>query len=846
MSDALTPEQARAATASGSVAVVAGAGTGKTKMLAHRYLHHLDQGRSPLEVVAVTFTEKAAAELRSRIRELVRRERPANRRAVVELEAAQISTIHALAARVCREHPERAEVAPDFTILDDLDGVIWQAERLEDAIVALPHEVLSEIEIGTLRFVLPALLRDPLVAQQALQRGPDQWRALLERERAKAVEVVLTAAAWSEGRAALSAYSGAPDDKGEIARQACLRAIESFEAGEAALALEAVKSYRANAGQKGKWPGGGLDEVKAALKAIKELITEACENDGRAMLAWGAADDELARLTPLLCTAFEAVSAHLEAARRRERKLDFTALEVHALRALEHPEVVEHYARRWRAILVDEFQDTNPVQAQLLDRLSEAAELTVVGDEKQAIYGFRGADVTVFRRYREELRAAGGHEVVLTQSFRSHAGLVAQFEGVFPVLMGDLHQSLTAARLEAPGTAPYLSYQQVVTEGKAPKAAKRLSEAYAIAEVVSTLVAERTIVSDPETGAERPVRYGDIAILARGKAPFETYAQVLPALGVPAVDTGGGNLLDTREAKDGIAALRFLADPHDDLALAAVLRGPYFALDDRTLLDIARSVPEKTSWWTWLSDDEGAELERPRQALARLLELKWTEAPSRLLQLLDEETGYSAVAANLPGGLRRLADWRGFLALVRSLEEDQSDAFAVSRRLRRLLTAAVEVPRPTMQAGDAVSLMTIHKSKGLEWPVVIVADLSYEGGGGGRELFLDAEHGVSFKPSDEAGESLEPALHRLLKIAGKEREEEELRRLYYVAFTRARDRLILSTCEPSRGPLKFIEPALEAGGVPVTFVEHDPLLAFPDAPPPEADEFGLTPLKVET
>src|SRR5690606_28947645 len=129
--DELTPEQRRAASVPGSIAVVAGAGTGKTKMLAHRYLHHLDQGRSPLEVVAVTFTEKAAAELRSRIRELVRRERPANRRAVVELEAAQISTIHALAARVCREHPERAEVAPDFTILDDLDGVIWQAERLE-------------------------------------------------------------------------------------------------------------------------------------------------------------------------------------------------------------------------------------------------------------------------------------------------------------------------------------------------------------------------------------------------------------------------------------------------------------------------------------------------------------------------------------------------------------------------------------------------------------------------------------------------------------------------------------------------------------------------------------------
>src|SRR5690606_18578567 len=178
------------------------------------------------------------------------------------------------------------------------------------------------------------------------------------------------------------------------------------------------------------------------------------------------------------------------------------------------------------------------------------------------------------------------------------------------------------------------------------------------------------------TGDERPVRYGDIAILARGKAPFETYAQVLPALGVPAVDTGGGNLLDTREAKDGIAALRFAADPHDDLALAAVLRGPYFARDDLTLLAVARSVPAGSSWWAWLSASEDPVLERPRRVLAQLLERKWTEPPSRVLQLLDAQTGYGAVVANLPGGLRRLADWRGFLGLVRSLEVDQSDTFA--------------------------------------------------------------------------------------------------------------------------------------------------------------------------
>src|SRR5690606_11243713 len=119
------------------------------------------------------------------------------------------------------------------------------------------------------------------------------------------------------------------------------------------------------------------------------------------------------------------------------------------------------------------------------------------------------------------------------------------------------------------------------------RAAKRLSEAHAIGRLIRDLVATQVPIVDSQSGTTRPVRFGDIAVLARGKAPFETYGQVLPALGVPAVDTGGGNLLDTREAKDGLAALRFIADPHDDVALAALLHGPFFAVDDRALLRLA-------------------------------------------------------------------------------------------------------------------------------------------------------------------------------------------------------------------------------------------------------------------
>ena len=154
--------------------------------------------------------------------------------------------------------------------------------------------------------------------------------------------------------------------------------------------------------------------------------------------------------------------------------------------------------------------------------------------------------------------------------------------------------------------------------------------------------------------------------------------------------------------------------------------------------------------------------------------------------------------------------------------------------------AGVQLPRPTLQAGDAVTLTTIHRSKGLEWPVVFVADLSYVGGGAGRELYVDPGYGVAFKLSDEGGEAQEPVLHRLLKLRAKEREQQELRRLFYVAFTRARDRLILTSPETDRGPLKVLEPALTAAGVAVVTVEHDPALSVPDAPLPDLEDLGLT------
>jgi ATP-dependent helicase/nuclease subunit A len=835
----LTPEQSQAAYADVSVAVTAGAGTGKTHMLASRFLHHVKTGLSPLEIVAVTFTERAAAELRARIRHLAQTELPTRLDAQVELESAQISTIHALAARICRDHPDEAQVPPDFVILDELEGVLWKAEQLEQALVALPETIYETISYIRLREVLAALLDDPITASKALMCAPEHWPAIVNAARAEAVTQVTSMPEWHEGKIFLKAQSGPPTDKGEQARCDCLEAIAAFEEGQAEQALECVKRFRTNAGTKTAWNPEILEGLRYHLKNIKGLITDAC-NEEVAILKLGSADEELAALLPHLQQTFKHVQKHLGEAKRRARVLDFSDLEVHALKALEHKSVQQHYAKRWQAILIDEFQDTNPVQAAILNRLMTDMTLTIVGDEKQSIYGFRGAEISVFKRFREQITQVGGSEVIMRTSFRTHHQLVASTNSIFTETLGSMHQDLQASRHESPLSGPYVSLHVVQAEPGVSKPQRQVSEARAIGELIRELVESNVLVHDKPTNTLRSVGYGDVAVLTRTSKPLITYSEVLPGLGVPAVHTGGGNLLESREAKDAFACLRFLSDPSDNLALAALLRSPLFHIDDTSLYQFAQDIPEGSSWWEGLAQHLHT-FEHPHYVLKTLLDLKYWILPSRLLQLLDKLTGYSAVLANLPGSIRRLADWRGMLDLTRELEAGMQDLFTVVRRLKRLQQAEVEVPRPTLYAENAVALMTIHKSKGLEWPIVIVADLDSDATSRAPNILFDAELGLGLRLEDDDGNSDAPVLYTLLRHKRKMREEAEARRVLYVACTRARDRLFLTATEARRGSLKMLASGLKKAGIPMNVIPHNPTEAtYPSPPIPSQPQSRLT------
>ena len=286
--------------------------------------------------------------------------------------------------------------------------------------------------------------------------------------------------------------------------------------------------------------------------------------------------------------------------RRRDRVFTFADVEAHALKALEYGHVRDHYAQRWKAVLVDEVQDLNPAQEQILQHVTQGAKLTLVGDGKQAIYSFRRADPDVFDRMpaRPSNASAGG---VASPSRDRFGPTVHSLEEMNRLsgFLGALHQTLRAERSQEPGDGPFLD--ALLLNSEAPyKEGRRRAEGRMIGRHLRRLVDEGALVHDRETGTLRPLQYGDIATLTRYKRYLPRLAESLEAEGVPAILTESDDLLEAREAKDGLAAVRFLADPLDSFALVALLRSPMFAISDAELQIFASGLGRNEPWWPQL------------------------------------------------------------------------------------------------------------------------------------------------------------------------------------------------------------------------------------------------------
>ncbi|MBJ6763269.1 UvrD-helicase domain-containing protein [Myxococcaceae bacterium JPH2] len=865
-----------------NLALLAGAGAGKTYSLVTMTLHLFSGARTggealrPARLCMLTFTDKAAAEMRRRVRErldaLAQGDAPAGAEPVLraslerlgrpfpsteawrqvreELSAATVGTFHSLCGQMLRRAPPAVGIDPAFEVLDPLEAsglvqdvaerVVLDALEEQDAQV---RELCSELGFSGSGF------SDGLVAALI------SVYATLREEGLRAAAARVGDAA--EGRAQLEVLiqdsrrlcgeARAHDAKGEWSQllAACDRALagmtpETFlEPGHFPLLRSVLLSEPRNLAHLRKGAGALVKELLWKVKGKSDGSVRRLED---AYAAWRSAPFE-ATFRELLSR----LETRHDAEMARRNVFDFTSLLVKARDLLrDFPEFRQQVQERLGALLVDEFQDTNRLQLELVLLLAEQREggprelapdadlvaslplepafLCAVGDRKQSIYEFRGADVSVFTVLAKKIVAEGGAQDFLQHNRRSVPGLLSFFNRAFAGVLVSRHEpprpyevTYVPEQDDLSPVRPALHEAPVVERLMLPEAATSLdvreSDADAMARRLRLLLAPgapATVAREDGEGP-RPARGGDVAVLFRTFTHLEVYRQALIRHGVPHRVLRGRGFYGAQEVLDLASLLALLADSEDSLAFAAVLRSPLVGLSDASLFRLAGDAPLSLAS-AGLRDAEvrGRLPARERVRLERFLDVLPALRRERdrlgvraLLHVALEETGYREALAGSPYAEQASANVDKLLAMAaRRDERGTGGCVAFARELRMLAESdPTEAQADLLDADDprAVQLLTIHRAKGLEWPIVVVPAL------GGRRrtttarAHFERSHGLALRPwVPDSLETFTSERFEAVRQELKAREDAEYRRLLYVALTRAKDLLVLSGGEEPR------------------------------------------------
>ncbi len=850
--DHLTPHQRQAVeTLDRSCVVTAGPGAGKTRVLVERVLNILRQGKADLEhIVAITFTNKAANEMKEKIRrtlldlaESATDLHEAQRWYELKqrLEDAAISTIHGFCASILKAQPVEAEIDPEAAILDEYTSqlLLYQAvEEVVNRLVDEGHETVARLVMGYSRRRLIDELVNLYTAVRAvgltlddIERltleqvsTEDDYRATLDAVE-RTVSKLLQAPASPSARKQIEAF-------GEVWTRYRPLLPMTPRLEDAPLFDRCFQALR---GAKVHRRGRVSDEAAALQEHLENLELVFYDVAGRETLVG-------------LIDMLREIEARYRGAKAERNGLDYEDLQL-SVRDLfrTHPWLARQYAEKYRFILVDEFQDTNRLQKEIISLLTDrpsparaapsttarhAPNLFIVGDEKQSIYNFRGAAVEVFMETARELEERGAAAIALDTNFRSTASLIDFHNAFFsrftplasewdrPVLQSLGYVEFTPSRPNRPAS-PHPPVELILEIGEQVKNAEEGREVEAarlaarIAEMVERgepLVAERA-----EDGREtrRPVRYGDIAMLFRAMTDIKVYERALRRRGIPYYVVAGRGFYQREEIQDVISLLRFLENRTDEIALVAALRSPLFGLSDETLYWLRQSAemrsggvlehhPLLTSLLhhdeVWgISEDQRPLVARAAEILSVLLERRNRVPLAELLEDILTLTDDEAIQATFYDGHQRVANLRKLVELARGFEERGPfflrDFIHFIAEFTEMETRESEAQIES-GAADAVQIMTVHKAKGLEFPLVIIPDLARRFRSRIPDVAFDRGVGIGMKIPDHRGRLHETRLRRRVAEYIDWREFFENQRLFYVAATRAQDYLILSGAAP--------------------------------------------------
>jgi len=799
----------------GSLLLEANAGSGKTSVLVERFVRSvLDDGVAPSRILAITFTDRAAGELRSRVRE--RFVELGRRDEARETEAAWVSTIHGFCARLLRAHAIAAGLDPAFTVLDEAAARGLRDRAWEAALAQLldgPHgaaglDLVAAYDVDRLRRVIAA-------THDSLRSG-GQTRPQLPRPPGGADPRALRAP-LADARAATAAELARAQDglrvnEGRAALERCAELLDALADSELA-------------------PGAALGEL-ALGSGASALKSATCERYRAALEAYAGAcrDERAAAVVELLDELLGDYADAYADAKRARAALDFDDLELFARDLLERePALRRSYAERFDRVMVDEFQDSNPRQLALFEAL-ERDDLFVVGDEQQSIYGFRNADVEVFRARRSTL-AAAGRVATLQTNFRSRGAILDTINAAFGPLLGPGFVPLLEGRDPQPAGEPLV--ELLLTDqagwngdgddapdlGELPRSqAWRHAEARLLAQRIRDLV---------DAGDARPE---EIVILFRALGALPVFERALEDQGLLTLSVGGRGYWGRQVVRDLCAWLAALANPRDETALYGVLASPLVGLSSDALAQIARAAGSGGRAWRTIAaggellerlcDDDRERLEAFAEHFAAERALAPRLGLDELLRRVVDATGYDLHVLSLSGGARRLANVHKLMRLAAAFERDQGrDVRGLADLAAAELEAEARETDAPVELGDvkAVRLMSIHAAKGLEFDVVCVADLGRRRPGDGDEDLLVFEGEIGLRVVGLDGSREKALSYDRLREHARERAAAEEQRVMYVALTRARERLILSggvalvawpKAGPAAPPLAWLGPAL--------------------------------------
>jgi ATP-dependent helicase/nuclease subunit A len=856
-----TDEQRRAiGRREGALLVAAGAGSGKTSVLVERFAQAvLDDGVAVDAILAITFTEKAAAELKARVRDrFAAAGRHAEARAA---EGAYISTIHGFCSTILRSHALAAGIDPEYRVLDQLEADRLGRDAFDGALAAFLHD---DADPERLRLVA-AYTPDKLAAMTRTAYGHLRSRGAespelpeIDPPRPAGEPERLERAA----RAALAELEGAKDG---------VRVAEARERLERCLDLIRGGAAHADGGDGSGAPGTAADLDLPALKKVTvgrgagALKTDAFDEYRaalKALTALAAHQQEL-RDHALLRELLRSYGTRYARLKRDRSGLDFDDLELVVNRLLRDDWVVrERWATRFRHVMIDEFQDTNPLQNELLGRIA-GDRLFRVGDEFQSIYRFRHADVSVFRE-QAEAASAGDRFEALTANFRSRPEVLDAINLLFGSVWGERFPHLRAGNDGggAPADGPCVELivadrphngsrwrERFEAEEAAGGAPADTAFGDSLRDVVPARAAEARMLAKriDELVASGAHALGDVVVLVRATTHLAAFERALEDRGIPTYVMGGRGYWSQQQVGDLRAYLAALANPLDDLALYTALVSPLGGVSlDALVVLRAAAQRARTEPWRLLSklpDDLagqlGPENAARARAFARLLADERAAAPRSSLEALIDRgvtrSGYDLHLLALPAGRRRMANVRKLMRLAREFEAEEG------RDLRRFIDYVAERDELGERQGEAplepedvqaVRLMTVHRAKGLEFPVVCVADLGKPGREDLSSLQISDDGAVGISLAQLGGGSVASTRLKDIRERQKLADEEEEKRVFYVAATRAEQRLILSGGtdlekldeeKPLEEPMRWVWRALApaVGGIEATaVVEH--------------------------